>query len=79
MNLLANTLRIRYFVAENVLDEVILGWPRQRGGNQLKELLALRLQKAINSVSIVFELIDSFPFYLQSHLFLHSMPFCVSS
>lgn len=48
-------------MAENVLDEVIFGWPRQRGGNQLKELLALRLQKAITSVAIVFELIDSLP------------------
>ncbi|XWS40569.1 hypothetical protein CRYUN_Cryun17cG0006800 [Craigia yunnanensis] len=38
----------RYFVADNVLDEVTFGWPRQRGGLQLKEHLALNLQKAFN-------------------------------
>ncbi|CAI9111599.1 OLC1v1011858C1 [Oldenlandia corymbosa var. corymbosa] len=43
----------RYFVAENVLDEVTFGWPRQRGGSQLKELLALRLQKAFTSVGLI--------------------------
>lgn len=52
LNLQHNMLWTRYFVAESVLDEVIFGWPRQRGGNQLKELLALRLQKAITSVLI---------------------------
>ncbi|KAF7129930.1 hypothetical protein RHSIM_Rhsim10G0004900 [Rhododendron simsii] len=42
----------RYFVADSVLEEVIFGWPRQRGGLQLKELLASKLQKAIISVQI---------------------------
>ncbi|KAL6959168.1 ABC transporter I member 11, chloroplastic [Sarracenia purpurea var. burkii] len=42
----------RYFVADSVLDEVILGWPRQRGGLQLKELLASGLQRAITSVGL---------------------------
>ncbi|XP_006365031.1 ABC transporter I family member 11, chloroplastic isoform X8 [Solanum tuberosum] len=39
----------RYFVADTVLDEVTFGWPRQKGGLQLRELLASRLQKAIMS------------------------------
>lgn len=51
----------RYFVAENVLDEVIFGWPRQKGGSQLKELLALRLQKAITSVGLTGIALDQDP------------------
>ncbi|KAH7522933.1 hypothetical protein JRO89_XSUnG0086600 [Xanthoceras sorbifolium] len=42
----------RYFVADNVLDEVIFGWPRQSGDLQLKEYLALNLQRAINWVGL---------------------------
>ncbi|KAK3036420.1 hypothetical protein RJ639_030019 [Escallonia herrerae] len=42
----------RYFVADNILDEVTFGWPKQRGGLQLKELLASRLQRAITSVGL---------------------------
>ncbi|KAG8384988.1 hypothetical protein BUALT_Bualt04G0175400 [Buddleja alternifolia] len=42
----------RYFVADNVLDEIIFGWPRQRGGLQLRELLASRLHKAMTSVGL---------------------------
>ncbi|XP_060192504.1 ABC transporter I family member 11, chloroplastic [Lycium barbarum] len=42
----------RYFVADTVLDEVTFGWPRQKGGLQLRELLASRLQKAITSVGL---------------------------
>ncbi|KAL0450813.1 UNVERIFIED_CONTAM: ABC transporter I family member 11, chloroplastic [Sesamum latifolium] len=42
----------RYFVADNVLDEIIFGWPRQRGGLQLRELLASRLQKAMTWVGL---------------------------
>lgn len=53
------TVWTRYFVAENVLDEVTFGWPRQSGGSQLKELLALRLQKAFTSVSSLTKLIPS--------------------
>ena len=49
-------------MAEKVFDEVIFGWARQKGGSQLKELLDLRLQKAITSVRIVIELIHSLPF-----------------
>ncbi|XWS30519.1 hypothetical protein CRYUN_Cryun24cG0124800 [Craigia yunnanensis] len=41
-----------YFVADNVLDEVTFGWPRQRGGLQLKEHLALNHQRAFNSVGL---------------------------
>lgn len=43
----------RYFVADNVLDEVTFGWPRQKGDLQVKEHLALRLQQAINWVSLL--------------------------
>ncbi|KAG7985952.1 hypothetical protein I3843_03G054100 [Carya illinoinensis] len=42
----------RYFIADNVLDEVTFGWPRQRGDLQFKEHLALRLQRAINWVGL---------------------------
>ncbi|KAK2661436.1 hypothetical protein Ddye_000010 [Dipteronia dyeriana] len=42
----------RYFVADNVLDEVIFGWPRQSGDLQLKEYLALNLQRAVNWVGL---------------------------
>ncbi|KAK2968764.1 hypothetical protein RJ640_028157 [Escallonia rubra] len=42
----------RYFVADNILDEVTFGWPKQKGGLQLKELLASRLQRAITSVGL---------------------------
>ncbi|XP_057437539.1 ABC transporter I family member 11, chloroplastic [Lotus japonicus] len=42
----------RYFVADNVLDEVTFGWPRQKGGHQLRENLALGLQRAINWVGL---------------------------
>ncbi|XP_059598690.1 ABC transporter I family member 11, chloroplastic isoform X4 [Vitis vinifera] len=42
----------RYFVADNVLEEVTFGWPRQRGSFQLKEHLALGLERAINWVQI---------------------------
>ncbi|XP_022773636.1 ABC transporter I family member 11, chloroplastic isoform X3 [Durio zibethinus] len=42
----------RYFVADNVLDEVTFGWPRQRVGLQLKEHLALNLQRALNWVGL---------------------------
>lgn len=40
----------RYFVADNVLDEVTFGWPRQKSGLQIREHLALKLQRAINWV-----------------------------
>lgn len=42
----------RYFVADNMLEEVTFGWPRQRGDLQFKEHLALRLQRAINWVGL---------------------------
>ncbi|KAF5748688.1 ABC transporter I family member 11 chloroplastic [Tripterygium wilfordii] len=42
----------RYFVADNVLDEVTFGWPRQKGGLQMREQLALKLQRAINWVGL---------------------------
>ncbi|CAJ2669507.1 unnamed protein product [Trifolium pratense] len=42
----------RYFVADTVLDEVTFGWPRQKGNDQLRENLALGLQRAINWVGL---------------------------
>ncbi|XP_020201801.1 ABC transporter I family member 11, chloroplastic isoform X1 [Cajanus cajan] len=42
----------RYFVADNVLDEVTFGWPRQKGNHYLRENLALGLQRAINWVGL---------------------------
>ncbi|KAH1077069.1 hypothetical protein AAZX31_19G084400 [Glycine max] len=42
----------RYFVADNVLDEVTFGWPRQKGNHHLRENLALGLQRAINWVGL---------------------------
>lgn len=42
----------RYFVADNVLDEVTFGWPRQKGDLQMKENLARNLQRAINWVGL---------------------------
>ncbi|PIN19418.1 putative ABC-type transport, ATPase component/CCR4 associated factor [Handroanthus impetiginosus] len=51
----------RYFVADNVLDEIIFGWPRQKGGLQLRELLASRLQKAMTSVGLTGISLDKDP------------------
>ncbi|XP_058766226.1 ABC transporter I family member 11, chloroplastic-like [Vicia villosa] len=42
----------RYFVADTVLEEVTFGWPRQKGNDQLREKLALGLQRAINWVGL---------------------------
>ncbi|RDX79374.1 ABC transporter I family member 11, chloroplastic, partial [Mucuna pruriens] len=42
----------RYFVADNVLDEVTFGWPRQKGNHHRRENLALGLQRAINWVGL---------------------------
>lgn len=44
----------RYFITDNVLDEVTFGWPRQKSDIHLKEHLALRLQRAINWVFLIF-------------------------
>nr|XP_016486102.1 PREDICTED: ABC transporter I family member 11, chloroplastic-like [Nicotiana tabacum]XP_016486108.1 PREDICTED: ABC transporter I family member 11, chloroplastic-like [Nicotiana tabacum] len=44
-----------------VLDEVTFGWPRQKGGLQLRELLASRLQKAITSVGLTGMSLDKDP------------------
>ncbi|OIV89959.1 hypothetical protein TanjilG_10316 [Lupinus angustifolius] len=41
-----------YFVADSVLDEVTFGWPRQKDSYQLREKLALGLQRAINWVGL---------------------------
>lgn len=41
-------------MADNVLDEVTFGWPRQKGDLQMKENLARNLQRAINWVLVLF-------------------------
>ncbi|KAK6155372.1 hypothetical protein DH2020_009620 [Rehmannia glutinosa] len=51
----------RFFVADNVLDEIIFGWPRQRVGLQLRELLASRLHKAMTSVGLTGISLDKDP------------------
>ncbi|XP_073057289.1 ABC transporter I family member 11, chloroplastic-like [Primulina eburnea] len=51
----------RYFVADIILDEIIFAWPRQRGGLQLRELLASRLQKVMTSVGLTGISLDEDP------------------
>lgn len=52
-------------MADNVLEEVTFGWPRQRGDLQFKEHLALRLQRAINWVCVTSEYSQSHSYFLQ--------------
>ncbi|KAJ0636301.1 putative ABC transporter, P-loop containing nucleoside triphosphate hydrolase [Helianthus annuus] len=40
----------RYFVADNVFDEITFGLPRQKSDLKVKELIARRLERAITSV-----------------------------
>ncbi|OWM71418.1 ABC transporter I family member 11, chloroplastic [Punica granatum] len=42
----------RYFITDNVLDEITFGWPRQRGTTQFREQLALKLERAFNWVGL---------------------------
>ncbi|XP_056169669.1 ABC transporter I family member 11, chloroplastic isoform X2 [Syzygium oleosum] len=42
----------RYFIADNVLDEITFGWPRQKVSIQSKEQLAFKLQRAFNWVGL---------------------------
>lgn len=42
----------RYFVADSVLDEVTFGWPRQKGGLEMREDLAVKLRRAISWVGL---------------------------
>ncbi|XP_073287673.1 ABC transporter I family member 11, chloroplastic [Primulina huaijiensis] len=51
----------RYFVADSILDEIIFAWPRQRGGLQLREVLASRLQKVMTSVGLTGISLDKDP------------------
>lgn len=37
-------------MADTVLEEILFGWPRHKGGVQWKELLASRLERAVTSV-----------------------------
>ncbi|RZC60588.1 hypothetical protein C5167_022347 [Papaver somniferum] len=52
LNTQQRILGLRYFLADTVLEEVTFGWPRQKGSAQVKEQLALRLQRAITSVGM---------------------------
>ena len=49
-----SVFQARYFVADNVLDEVTFAWPRQKGDLQMKENLARNLHRAINWVLVLF-------------------------
>ena len=40
----------RYFVPDNVLDEVKFGLPRQKSDQKDRELIARRLERAITAV-----------------------------
>ncbi|CAA0813133.1 ABC transporter I family member 11-chloroplastic [Striga hermonthica] len=51
----------RFFIADNVLEELIFGWPRQRVGLQLRELLTSRLHKAMTSVGLTGISLDKDP------------------
>ncbi|GER38907.1 energy-coupling factor transporter ATP-binding protein EcfA2 [Striga asiatica] len=51
----------RFFVADNVLEELIFGWPRQKVGMQLRELLTSRLHKAMTSVGLTGISLDKDP------------------
>nr|GEU94281.1 ABC transporter I family member 11, chloroplastic-like isoform X1 [Tanacetum cinerariifolium] len=42
----------RYFIADNVLDEVIFGLPRQKSDQKVRELIAKRLERAITAVGL---------------------------
>lgn len=42
----------RYFIADNVLDEITFGWPRQKVSTQSKKQLAFKLQRAFNWVGL---------------------------
>lgn len=45
-------LQARYFVADTIADEVTFGWPRRKSSVQLREHLALNLQRAVNWVGL---------------------------
>ncbi|CAM8988774.1 unnamed protein product [Rhodiola kirilowii] len=42
----------RYFITDNILDEVTFGWPRQKASTQLRENLTSGLQRAFNWVGL---------------------------
>ncbi|XP_047334677.1 ABC transporter I family member 11, chloroplastic [Impatiens glandulifera] len=56
----------RYFLGDRVLDEATFGWPRTKGGPQLKELLASRLHRAFSSVGLHGISLDKDPHSLSS-------------
>jgi hypothetical protein len=41
-------------VADTIADEVTFGWPRRKSSVQLREHLALNLQRAVNWVPVFF-------------------------
>lgn len=62
----------RYFVADNVLEEVTFGWPRQRDSFKLKEHLALGLERAIDWVPCFYEFEQSVPYQLHLYFYFFS-------
>ncbi|XP_024974395.1 ABC transporter I family member 11, chloroplastic isoform X1 [Cynara cardunculus var. scolymus] len=51
----------RYFVADNVFDEVTFGLPRQNSDLKVKEFIAKRLERAITSVGLTGISLDKSP------------------
>lgn len=58
----------RYFVADNVFDEITFGLPRQKTDIKTKQLIATRLEKAITSV--LFTLFLKYSYLQNIYLFL---------
>lgn len=59
-------------MADTIADEVTFGWPRRKSSLQLREHLALNLERAVNWVPFFFFLKKSdhaFPFLFSGHFF----------
>lgn len=73
-------LRYRYFIADNVLDEITFGWPRQKVSIQSKEQLAFKLQRAFNWVFLLWRVHSLLLLSLVSwYLLLFAISFYISS
>ena len=51
-------------MADTIADEVTFGWPRRKSSVQLREHLALNLQRAVNWVPVFFLIKKVIMFYL---------------
>lgn len=52
-------LLARYFVADNILEEITFGLPRQKGELQLKKHLASNIQRAFNWAWMLVEFLST--------------------